>query len=349
MRMGGHSAMPISAQTPTARKNGRKPRLRIAAPRQARDLAAEARGKRWEPATETDARVEMILTGEARSLNEAAVCAHDGAEDRDDPGPRQSSMGARNPEENGRGILRRHRGDVTIRERFDHEDEQHELRPEQDHGVHPPRRRLGEQAPEIEPPRHPEPGRAGQGIENRTCAAKRLSIASNIAQPFPAPAYDRASGSAKSVTKAMPPIQWATNTTCSARATSTSSITGLAGSQVLSVEPFVSKRTALSLTKVKATGRTIPGQTIRYQCSATMGCAGPDVSWPGVFRREAYMRVPAVDEDGCLVDLAEWTEEWARETALARFAYPRALGRNPFHAAFYDEQVPPTHGSSCGN
>src|SRR6516162_8671222 len=64
MRMGGHSAMPISAQTPAARKNGRKPRLRIAAPRQARDRAAEARGERWEP----DARVEMILIGEPRSL-----------------------------------------------------------------------------------------------------------------------------------------------------------------------------------------------------------------------------------------------------------------------------------------
>jgi hypothetical protein len=49
-----------------------------------------------------------------------------------------------------------------MRERFDHEDDQHEQRPEQDHTVHP-LRRLGEQAAEIEPPRHPEPACAGQG------------------------------------------------------------------------------------------------------------------------------------------------------------------------------------------
>ena len=70
--MGGHSAMPISAQTPAARKNGRKPRLRIAVPRHARDVAAEARGERWELASETDAVVEMILMGQPRSLDEAA-------------------------------------------------------------------------------------------------------------------------------------------------------------------------------------------------------------------------------------------------------------------------------------
>lgn len=52
------------------------------------------------------------------------------------------------------------------------------------------------------------------GIETRTCDAKRVSIASNSAQPFPTSPCDRASGSATSVTKATPPIQWATNTTC---------------------------------------------------------------------------------------------------------------------------------------
>ena len=83
--------MPISAQTPAARKNGRKPPLRIAIPRQAPDLAAEARGKRWEPAAET---VETILMGEARSLKKAAVRAGDGAEDRDDPGRQQNAMDA---------------------------------------------------------------------------------------------------------------------------------------------------------------------------------------------------------------------------------------------------------------
>jgi len=41
LKNGGHNAIPISAHTAAARKNGRKPLLSSGAPRHARDAAAE--------------------------------------------------------------------------------------------------------------------------------------------------------------------------------------------------------------------------------------------------------------------------------------------------------------------
>ena len=74
----------------------------------------------------------------------------------------QHEVGARQPAQKSRRILGRHGGDASVRQRFDDEDDQHEQRPQQHHGVHPPTRRCGETVPEIEPPSHPESGRARQ-------------------------------------------------------------------------------------------------------------------------------------------------------------------------------------------
>ena len=58
-----------------------------------------------------------------RSSEYSSVRAGDGAEDRDDPRREQDAMDARQPKEEGRGIMRRHRGDASMRERLDHEDD----------------------------------------------------------------------------------------------------------------------------------------------------------------------------------------------------------------------------------
>src|SRR5271165_929847 len=85
------------------------------------------------------------------------VGAGDGPENRDGPRRKQDAVDTGKPKQKGGRILSRHRRDASVRERLDDEDDHHEKGPEQDHRVHPPGRRLGEQAPEIEPPSHPEP------------------------------------------------------------------------------------------------------------------------------------------------------------------------------------------------
>jgi hypothetical protein len=102
------------------------------------------------------------------------------------PGREQDAMDPRQADKESRGIRRRHRYDTSMRDRLDHEDDQHEERPEQDHRVHPPERRAGEQAPEIEPPRHPEPSRAGQG--NRESNLRREASFDRLEQR---PAFPR--------------------------------------------------------------------------------------------------------------------------------------------------------------
>ena len=69
--------------------------------------------------------------------------------------------------------------------------------------------------------------RAGAPCNEPVEAANLFDVCAasdSLAQPFAASPRDLARGKATSVTKATPPIQWATKMTCSARAISTSSI-----------------------------------------------------------------------------------------------------------------------------
>ena len=96
------------------------------------------------------------------------------------------------------------------------------------------------------------------GIVQRTWAENRFSINSNSAQPFRASAPARASGSATRVTNETPPIQWATNRTCRARASSTSSTTMNSFRHAPSVAPEC--RTGPSLPRPRMQESDRPGK-----------------------------------------------------------------------------------------
>src|SRR5271166_693922 len=145
---GGKMAMPTSAQTPAARKNGRKPRLRIAGPRSARLRAAASR---------SGASNICVI-----SL-ELSVGSCDRAKNGYCRSRQQHNVGAKYSRKHPLRVVSRASGDASVLQRLDDENDDHEQRPNQDHRVHPPERRLAESRPKIEAPGHPEAGEAGQG------------------------------------------------------------------------------------------------------------------------------------------------------------------------------------------
>src|SRR5574337_305418 len=137
-----------TAQTPAAKKNGRKPRLRKARPRRARACAAAPRPG--------PSKICVI------SLEEPAARPGDRAKNGYRAKRQQDKMHAKNPRQHPVRIARRLAHDPLMRERFGHEDHRHEECPDNDHGVHPPERRVAEPRPEVEPKRHPKSGETGE-------------------------------------------------------------------------------------------------------------------------------------------------------------------------------------------
>ena len=93
-------------------------------------------------------------------------------------------MGAQQTAEESFGIMGRHRGDASMGKRLDHEDDgMNSAQTRTMASIHQSRR-LGERPQSSSRHAIQSPVTPARGIENRTCAAKRLSIASNSAQPF---------------------------------------------------------------------------------------------------------------------------------------------------------------------
>ena len=150
--------------------------------------------------------------------------AGDGGDDCDARGCEQDAVGPREASQKRGWVARRKGGETPVSERLGNEDDRHEQRPDENHGVHPPERGVRETLPQLETPHHPQAGRAGKRDRPADLTAKRFSIASNSAQALRGSLCARASGRATNVTKPTPPIQCATKSTCSARASSMSSI-----------------------------------------------------------------------------------------------------------------------------
>ena len=66
------------------------------------------------------------------------MSAGDSAEDGDGRRREQNKVRAKKPAQNVGGIARRPRGEAAVCDRLDDEDEYHEQRPDENHGVHPP-------------------------------------------------------------------------------------------------------------------------------------------------------------------------------------------------------------------